>query len=34
VVRDPWGTALILLDTSKGLLLTDSDGNVIGNQQT
>ena len=32
VVRDPWGTPLILLDTSKGLLVTDADGNVIGNR--
>lgn len=32
VVRDPWGTALVLLDLSKGRLITDADGNVIGNQ--
>lgn len=32
VVKDPWGTTLVLLDTSKGLLMTDVDGNVIGNQ--
>ena len=31
VVCDPWGTQLIMLDTSKGLLATDADGNVIGN---
>jgi len=31
VVQDPWGNPLVLLDTSKGLLKTDSDGNVIGN---
>jgi lactoylglutathione lyase len=31
VVRDPWGTQLILLDVSKGLLATDADGNIIGN---
>lgn len=31
VVRDPWGNELVLLDTAKGLLLTDADGNVIGN---
>jgi predicted enzyme related to lactoylglutathione lyase len=30
VVEDPWGNPLVLLDTSKGLLKTDSDGNVIG----
>jgi lactoylglutathione lyase len=30
VVQDPWGNALVLLDTSKGLLATDADGHVIG----
>jgi len=34
VVRDPWGTTLILLDTSKGLLITDAAGNVTGNRPT
>jgi len=33
VVRDPWGSELVLLDTSKGLLETDPEGNVIGNTQ-
>ena len=32
VVQDPWGTRLILLDASKGLLATDADGNVVGNR--
>ncbi len=31
VVDDPWGNELVLLDTTKGLLKTDADGNVIGN---
>jgi catechol 2,3-dioxygenase-like lactoylglutathione lyase family enzyme len=31
VVQDPWGNQVVLLDTSKGLLLTDEDGNVVGN---
>lgn len=31
VVEDPWGNPLVLLDTSKGLLATDAEGNVIGN---
>lgn len=31
VVEDPWGNPLVLLDTTKGLLKTDADGNVIGN---
>jgi predicted enzyme related to lactoylglutathione lyase len=33
VVEDPWGNPLVLLDTSKGLLATDGDGNVIGNTE-
>ena len=31
IVQDPWGNELIILDVSKGILVTDSDGNVIGN---
>jgi lactoylglutathione lyase len=31
VVRDPWGNEFVLLDASKGLLLSDAQGNVIGN---
>ena len=31
VVQDPWDNRNILLDTSKGCLLTDSEGFVIGN---
>lgn len=31
VMEDPWGNPLVLLDTSKGLLKTDADGNVIEN---
>jgi predicted enzyme related to lactoylglutathione lyase len=30
VVADPWGNRLVLLDTSKGMLQTDEEGNVIG----
>jgi catechol 2,3-dioxygenase-like lactoylglutathione lyase family enzyme len=33
VVRDPWGAQLVLLDTSRGLLVTDADGNVVGNRR-
>jgi predicted enzyme related to lactoylglutathione lyase len=29
VVNDPWGNALVLLDTSKGLLVTDDSGVVL-----
>ena len=30
VLRDPWGNELVILDCSKGVLDTDSDGNVTG----
>lgn len=30
VVEDPWGNQLVLLDSSKGTLLTDGEGHVIG----
>ncbi len=30
VVQDPWGTLLTVLDMSKGALVTDADGAVIG----
>ena len=31
VVEDPWGNSLVILDMSKGRLVTDADGNVVGN---
>lgn len=31
VVADPFGNVLVLLDMSKGRLVTDSDGRVVGN---
>jgi len=34
VVADPWGNQYVLLDMSKGALLTDEDGNILGNQPT
>ncbi len=34
VVQDPWGNRLVLLDMSKGTLVTDADGNVVGNAAT
>jgi lactoylglutathione lyase len=33
MVQDPWGNQLVLLDTSKGLLVTDAEGNVIENAE-
>ncbi len=32
VVQDPWGNRFVLLDFTKGMLITDENGNVIGNQ--
>ena len=32
VVADPFGNVLVMLDTSKGLLATDAEGRVIGNE--
>ncbi len=29
VVKDPWGNQLVLLDTTKGLLKTDTEGFVV-----
>jgi predicted enzyme related to lactoylglutathione lyase len=34
VVEDPWGNRLVLLDATKGLLVTDAEGNVIGNAKS
>ena len=31
VVQDPWGKRLVVLDMSKGRLVTDAEGNVVGN---
>ncbi len=30
VVKDPWGNELVLLDNSKGRLVTDEGFNVVG----
>ncbi len=32
VIADPWGNTLVLLDSSKGLLVTDDKGYVVGNE--
>ena len=31
VVRDPWDNELVLLDMSKGRLVTNGEGNILGN---
>lgn len=33
LLNDPWNNPLPILDFSNGLLLTDSNGNVVGNQK-
>ena len=33
VVEDPWGNRLVLLDMSKGSLVTDSSGNVVATRK-
>lgn len=33
VVKDPWGNVLVLLDNSKGWLVTDAEGNILGNEK-
>ena len=32
VVSDPWGNVFVLLDMSKGRLVTDAEGNVVGHE--
>lgn len=32
VVKDPWGNMLVLLDMSKGRLITDEQGRILGNE--
>ena len=32
MLHDPWSNPLVILDFSRGILETDSDGNVIGNR--
>ncbi len=32
VVRDPFGNRLVMLDMSKGRLVTDKDGRIVGNE--
>ena len=32
VVQDPWGNRLVLLDMTKGRLVTDAEGTITGNE--
>lgn len=32
VVADPFGNVIVLLDMTKGQLITDPDGNIVGNE--
>jgi lactoylglutathione lyase len=34
VISDPWGNELVILDMSKGRLITDADGSILGNAKT
>jgi predicted enzyme related to lactoylglutathione lyase len=34
VVADPFGNVLVLLDMSKGRLITDSSGRIVGNERS
>jgi predicted enzyme related to lactoylglutathione lyase len=33
VLQDPFGNVLVILDAGKGLLITDADGNILGNSK-
>ncbi len=33
VVEDPWGNRLVILDMSRGALLTDEEGHIVGNEE-
>ena len=33
MVRDPFGNVLVMLDMSKGRLVTDEDGRIVGNEK-
>jgi len=33
VVDDPWGNRIVILDTTKGTFITDSEGNVTGHNR-
>ena len=30
VVEDPWGNTMVILDSTKGAFITDSEGNILG----
>jgi predicted enzyme related to lactoylglutathione lyase len=31
-LKDPWNNELAILDSSKGMFITDKDGNIIGQE--
>jgi len=33
VVKDPWGNQYVILDSSKGLFITDEEGNIVGQEK-
>ncbi len=33
VVKDPWGNQYVILDATKGTLITDGEGNIVGQKK-
>ncbi len=33
VVKDPWDNKYVILDTTKGLFITDKEGNIVGQEK-
>ncbi|WP_037029236.1 VOC family protein [Psychrilyobacter atlanticus] len=34
VVKDPWGNQYVILDATKGIFITDGEGNIVGQSTT
>lgn len=34
VVKDPWNNEYVILDSTKGIFITDSEGNIIGQEKS
>ncbi len=34
VVKDPWGNQYVILDATKGIFITDDEGNIVGQSTT
>ena len=33
IIEDPWGNQMTILDTTKGLFVTDKNGNIVGQKE-